>query len=174
MGGLVLLIVVVAGVLAVAVVSEIRISKSRPPLLPWRPRIPFPVIIMMAVPMLVVLVVILVVTLVEGASPGHESTSPEEWLDETFHALDGDVGDDGHRFEALVWDPDQVVRKLEAGTEVTETRKVGPTYFLRYESDWLVAVEPTSRGAEVTLFEFDAAYDHYGSAISFWQDHLDD
>src|SRR3546814_6514066 len=58
-----------------------------------------------------------------------------------FRSQGGDVdSSSGLRFASA--DPvDQTVAAIDAGTDPSEKRQEGSTYYLRYKSDWLVEVE---------------------------------
>ncbi|HEY9563599.1 MAG TPA: DUF4247 domain-containing protein [Nocardioides sp.] len=101
------------------------------------------------------------------------NTSPEKWLKDNYSEQGGDVdSSSGLRFASA--DPvDQTVAAIDAGTDPSEKRQEGSTYYLRYKSDWLVEVEaaPDGSGSEIVLFEFDAGYQSHGALLFFWSSH---
>ena len=96
------------------------------------------------------------------------SESPKAWLDDHYTSTGGTSEEDG----GLTWSSDDdaasTVSAIEAGTGSEETRQEGETYYLRYDSDWLVTVEEQTDGTEITLFEFDEGYRRHGGVIGFW------
>src|SRR3546814_18820215 len=84
-----------------------------------------------------------------------------------FRSQGGDVdSSSGLRFASA--DPvDQTVAAIDAGTDPSEKRQEGSTYYLRYKSDWLVEVEaaPDGSGPEIVLFEFGAGYPTQGALL---------
>lgn len=97
--------------------------------------------------------------------------SPKEWLDDHYrHVAGSDPGD-----EAVVYESDEdaatTARDVDRGTDADELRQTDTAYFLRYDSDWMVAVIPSSPGARIELYEFDDGYQHFGPSVFFWNSH---
>jgi hypothetical protein len=97
--------------------------------------------------------------------------NPREWLDDHYRHVSGDDPEN----EAVVFasdDPaDRTASDIREGTDADELRQEDTTYYLRYDSDWMVVVSPSGSGAQIELFEFDEGYRHYGSSVFFWTNH---
>lgn len=97
--------------------------------------------------------------------------SPREWLEDHYHHVSGSDPEE----EAVVFSsgeqPDRTASDIREGTDADEMRQEDTTYYLRYDSDWMVVVSPDPTGSRIELFEFDEGYRHYGSSVFFWNNH---
>lgn len=97
--------------------------------------------------------------------------NPREWLEDHYRHVRGDDPET----EAVVFASDDPVATtatdIRDGTDADEMRQDGTTYYLRYDSDWMVVVAASGTGAEIELFEFDEGYRSHGSSVFFWNNH---
>lgn len=124
------------------------------------------VVIGVVVAVLAALVIIPIVILASN-------NGPKGWLEDHYSKTGGDEDTSaGLRFTSDDA-PEQTVAAIVKGTDPSERRQEGSTYFLRYKSDWLVTVEgdSTGSGSEIKLYEFDAGYRSHGSTLFFWSSH---
>lgn len=96
---------------------------------------------------------------------------PKKWLDDHYTHVSGDDPES----EAVVYASDDIpattAEDIDQGTDADEKRQETDTYYLRYDSDWMVVVGPDGSGSKIELFEFDEGYRHYGPAVFFWNSH---
>jgi Domain of unknown function (DUF4247) len=97
--------------------------------------------------------------------------NPREWLEDHYTHVSGDDPEK----EAVVFSSDDdaatTATDIEKGTDADEKRQEGTTYYLRYDSDWMVVVSPDTLGARIELFEFDNGYRTHGGSVFFWNSH---
>lgn len=94
--------------------------------------------------------------------------SPEKWLRAHYEHVAGNDPDLGITFRADDT-PAAVAAEITTGTEPTETHNDGERWFLRYDADYLVGVEPDAAGgSRIELLDFDEGYRRYGSGIGHW------
>lgn len=95
-------------------------------------------------------------------------TSPEKWLRDHYTHVSGNDPDDGITFHSDDT-PVVVVGEINEGTEATETHNDGERWFLRYDADYLIGVEPDPEGGStIELLDFDEGYRRYGSSVGHW------
>lgn len=97
--------------------------------------------------------------------------NPREWLEDHYSHVSGDDPEN----EAVVFsssdDATTTATDIETGTDADEKRQEGTTYYLRYDSDWMVVVAPDPTGSRIELFEFDNGYRTHGTSVFFWNSH---
>jgi hypothetical protein len=96
---------------------------------------------------------------------------PREWIEDHYTHVSGSDPDN----EAVVYSSDDspatTAEAIDRGTDADEKRQEDTSYYLRYDSDWMVVVGPEGTGSRIELFEFDEGYRHHGSSVFFWNSH---
>ncbi|MEI5673192.1 MULTISPECIES: DUF4247 domain-containing protein [unclassified Nocardioides] len=114
--------------------------------------------------------------------------SPKDWLDDHYTVTSGADQDD----ETIAYrsddDLDTTVNAIIAGTDPDDTTQGDATstpdgstpdadtaraVYLRYDSDWIVAVTADGTGSRIELDEFDRGYNRHGGAVflGVWGSH---